>query len=242
MRCGECNCQITAEKRTKTNKGNGNVHEWIYYRCTHFKERAQKGVMKEDRIENQFINDFVSLNLDAETTEMLKEKLRENHFFQVQFREKALSDINNRLIQVQSNLDQIYDDKLDGVIDEQTFQRKRAQFSDEQKKLDDQVQKHRIVDKKYVDFGCLILGVTHLASGTFKVRNSEEKRYLLNFIFSNLSLRDKKVEFSFNNIFQALFKYHETKDVLRTVDRVITFIINNTVPPVPALQPVPSYA
>ncbi len=218
MRCGECNCQITAEKRTKTNKGNGKVHEWIYYRCTHFKDCAQKGVMREDRIENQFINDFVSLHLDTDTTEMLKQKLKENHFFQIQFREKALSDINNRLIQVQSNLDQIYDDKLDGVIDEQTFQRKRAQYLAEQKKLDDQVEKHRIADKKYVDFGCLIFDVAHLASGVFKVRKPDEKRYLLNFVFSNLSLKDGTVQNSLRDIFQAIAEYQKTKNVLPDLD------------------------
>ncbi len=33
LSCGECNMHITAEVRTKTQK-NGNVHRYIYYRCT----------------------------------------------------------------------------------------------------------------------------------------------------------------------------------------------------------------
>ena len=150
--------------------------------------------------------------------EMLKLKLKENHFYQIQFREKALSEINNRLVQVQSNLDQIYDDKLDGLIDEETFHRKRAKFLAEQKELDSKVEKHRIADKKYVDFGCLIFDVAHLASGVFKVRKPDEKRYLLNFVFSNLSLRDGTVQNSLRDIFQAIAEYQKTKNVLGRLD------------------------
>lgn len=119
---------------------------------------------------------------------------------QIQFREKALDEINSRLVQVQSNLDQIYDDKLDGLIDEETFKRKRTKFLAEQRELDSKVEKHRIADKKYVDFGCLVFDLANLASSIFKVENPM-KNIPLNFIFSNLSLRDGTVQNSLRDIF-----------------------------------------
>ena len=33
LKCGECGCGITAEAITKKQK-NGNIHRYIYYRCT----------------------------------------------------------------------------------------------------------------------------------------------------------------------------------------------------------------
>ncbi len=218
MRCGECGCQITGERRTKTNKGNGKVHEWIYYHCTHFKECSQKGVVREDSIQNQITELFESLLMDDETTEMLKEKLRESHFHHVQFREKALSDINNRLLQIRNNLDEIYDDKLKGFIDGDTFIRKRKEFLKEQDNLHEQINQHKVADKKYVDFGCLILDVALLASKIYEVRNQDEKRYLLNFAFSNLSLRDRTVQNSFRELFVAVVEYKKTRDVLLSRD------------------------
>ena len=129
-----------------------------------------------------------------------------------------MSEINNRLVQVQSNLDQIYDDKLDGLIDEETFHRKRGKFLAEQQELDGKVEKHRIADKKYVDFGCLVLDVANLASSIFEVRKPDEKRYLLNFVFSNLSMKDGEVHNSLRNIFQAVAEYQKTKNVLPDLD------------------------
>lgn len=89
--------------------------------------------------------------------------------------------------------------------------------------------KHRIADKKYVDFGCFVLDVAHLASKIFRVRKPEEKRYLLNIVFSNLSLRDGKVQNSLKDIFQAVLEYQKTKDVLALVDIVGTYYHANYV-------------
>jgi hypothetical protein len=145
----------------------------------------------------------------------------------MQFREKALSEINNRLIQVQSNLDQIYGDKLERVIDEASFQKNRAKYLMEQADLDNRIKQHRIADKKYVDFGCLVIDVSYLASKLYGVRNPEEKRYLLKFVFSNLSLRNRTVQNSFQDIFAAVLEYQRTKDVLSLLNKIRTFFREN---------------
>ncbi len=214
LRCGECNCLITGEMRTKKNKGNGKVHKWIYYHCTHFKNCSQWGVVREERIDDDIVKLLERIHMDAETTEHLKNRLKESHYEHVQYREKVVGEINIKLFRVQNNLDQIYTDKLDKIIDEETFKRKRAEFLKEQACLTEEIKKHHIADKKYVDFGCLVLDVAHVASKIYKVRNQEQKRQLLNFIFSNLYLQDKTVRNSFREIYVALLEYQRTRDVL----------------------------
>jgi hypothetical protein len=34
FKCGNCGSGITAEEKIKRNKGNGNVHRYVYYRCS----------------------------------------------------------------------------------------------------------------------------------------------------------------------------------------------------------------
>ena len=111
-------------------------------------------------------------------------------------------------------IDQVYDDKLDGIIDETTYHRKREQYLAERAALENQVKQHLVADDKYVDFGCLVLDVANRASDIYQVRKPEEKKYLCNLIFSNLFLADKIVKFRLNTIFQAVLKYQETKDWL----------------------------
>ena len=218
LQCGECGCKITAEEKTKTNKGDGKVHRWVYYHCTHFKPCNQKGAVREEKIDEEIISTLQSLSLGQNTTEWLKEKLRESHQEEIKFREQSLLNLNNTLAQVRNRLDKVYDDKLDGEIDEDTYHRKREQLLEEQSLLLSQIKQHAIADKKYVDFGCLVLDVAQRAGEIYEVRKPEEKRYLANFVFSNLYLQDKNVKFSFNSVFHSLLNYQKSGDWLRGRD------------------------
>ena len=48
----------------------------------------------------------------------------------------------------------------------------------------------------------------------YGVRKPEEKQYLANFVFSNLSLMDKNLQISFHLIFDAIKKYQKDKNEL----------------------------
>ena len=218
LQCKECGCQITGEEKSKTNKGNGKVHHWVYYRCTHFKPCTQKGCTREEVIDQQIVDLLGRLSLGTNTTQWLKDKLKESHQDEVKFREDSLRSLNNTFGQVRNRLDKIYDDKLDGLIDEETYHRKREELLTQQADLTNQIKLHTVADEKYVDFGGLILDVANRASEIYQVRKPDQKRYLCNFVFSNLFLMDKKLQFSFNTIFQAVLNYQETKDVLPRVD------------------------
>lgn len=218
IQCGECGSKITAEEKTKQNKGNGKVHRWVYYHCTHFKPCTQKGCVREEIIENEVINLLSKINLGTETTKWLKARLKENHKEEIQFRNTSLDALNQRQKLVQEHLDKVYDDKIDGVIDEGTYNRKREQYLIEQSLVLDQIEKHTIADRKYVDFGSLLLDLANKAVDVYKVRKIDEKRTVLKIIFSNLLLRNKKIEFSFNPIFDGVFQYSKTKNVLRDLD------------------------
>ena len=218
VRCGDCGCAISGEKHRKTNKGNGKVHEWIYYHCSHFNPCNQKGCIREEKIDNQIVSSLLNIELDKQSTEMLKQKLRESHAEQVLYREQALIQINGELVRVRLNLDEIYEDKLKSIIDEEMFLRKRVELLKKQDNLLELINRHKIADKKYVDFGCLVLDVANLASKIYGVRNMEEKRHLLNFVFSNLLLKNNVLENRLKNIMVMVAGYVETKNVLGVRD------------------------
>lgn len=218
LQCGECGCKITADEKTKTNKGDGKVHRWVYYHCTHYKPCSQKGCVREEEIDKQIIELLQTVSLGENTTNWLKNKLKESHADEIEFRNIAVKTLTLRLNQITKLLDKVYDDKLEGTIDELTYHRKREQFLLERSDIETQIKRHQVADDKYVDFGCLVLDVANKASETYQVRKPDEKRYLLNFVFSNLFLQDKKLKFRFKGIFDAVLKYQESKDWLRDRD------------------------
>lgn len=214
LQCGECGSQISGEEKFKTNKGNGKIHHWIYYRCTHYKPCNQKGCVREEKIEDGIISLLGGLKLGPNTVEWLKNKLKDDHQDEISFRENSLRTLNTSLGQIRNRLDKIYDDKLDGIIEEATYFKKRQEFLSQQDDLKNQIAKHEKADVIYKDFGCLVLDVAERAGQIYGVRKPDEKRYLSNFVFSNLFLRDQNLQFSFKLIFEAILQYQKTKDWL----------------------------
>jgi len=148
------------------------------------------------------------------TVEWLKTKLKEDHQDEVQFRNNALTSLKQSLDRNNKRLDEIYDDKLDGVIDQTTYFRKRQGFLSEREDIEKQIKSHGKADDIYKDFGCLVLDVAERAGKIYGVRKPEEKQYLANFVFSNLSLMDKNLQISFHLIFDAIKKYQKDKNEL----------------------------
>ena len=218
LSCGECGGKITAEEKKKVNKGNGREHRWVYYHCTHYKKCSQKGMVREEIIEDQILMVLRTLTLGPHTTEWLKNKLKESHQEEMAFNVDAIKELNERHLRIKGKLNRLYDDRLDGYIDETTYLEKRDPLLKEQEETMESLKRHNSADKSYTDFGCLILDVANKAAEIFKVRESEEKRYLLNLVFSNLSLKDKKVEFSLSEVFQAVVNYQKDKSWLGSRD------------------------
>ena len=52
IRCGECGCAITAEEKIKHQK-NGNVHRYVYYRCTKKKGTCSQPHIREEALSVQ---------------------------------------------------------------------------------------------------------------------------------------------------------------------------------------------
>ena len=228
LSCGECDSKITADEKFKTNKGNGFVHRWVYYHCTHYKPCKQKGCMREETIDGDIVSNLTGLQLGPNTVEWLKNKLKESHQDEVSFREKAISDLNLRLYKIRNRLDEMYNDKLDGVIDGKTYFSKRAISIKEQEDIENLIKSHRKADQIYTDFGCLIFDVAQRAGEIYGVRKPHEKQYLSKFVFSNLSLRDKNLQISFQLIFDAIKKYQIDKDELRAIDDIRTLLASQS--------------
>jgi hypothetical protein len=58
LRCGECGMGITAEEKFKYQK-NGNVHRYVYYRCTKKKGVCSQSYIREESLVSQ-LNDVLS--------------------------------------------------------------------------------------------------------------------------------------------------------------------------------------
>ncbi len=64
MTCGLCGSGITADEKFKKQK-NGNVHRYVYYGCTKFKDKhCKSGYINEEELVEQFVSLMDQIDID----------------------------------------------------------------------------------------------------------------------------------------------------------------------------------
>ena len=82
----------------------------------------------------------------------------------------------------------MYDDKLDGLIDETLFRQKLEDYKKRQSELRDQLARHETFDLEFHVTANQVMQLAKRAWEIFESSEVEEKRQLLNFVFQNLKL------------------------------------------------------
>ena len=103
-----------------------------------------------------------------------------------------------------TRLDKLYDDRLDGFIEPDFFERKAREWRQTQKRLTDQIAEYENAAQDYVQDGVRLLELAKKAYFLFKQQNSSEKRKLLNFVCSNSTWKDKTLTATFRQPFDLL--------------------------------------
>ena len=70
LKCSECGCSITAEEKTKHQK-NGNVHQYVYYRCTKKRGACSSDYVRQEELDSQLSELLSRFHLPREWVEEL---------------------------------------------------------------------------------------------------------------------------------------------------------------------------
>ena len=143
---------------------------------------------------------------------LLKEQLKEDHESQTNIQNKVLEDLKRRLTILKNRQDKLYNDKLDEVISLEFFENKQKEFTLEIENLTKQIAKYGESNVDYYQTGSIILELATHAKEIFLNRTAEEKRLLLNFVFSKIVLKDKKLEFQYKKPFDLIIGRSKDKD------------------------------
>ncbi len=214
FRCHECNCQITWEK-----------HKGRYYgHCNHYKNCSQRGCMREDRLDMEVADAIFGITLmDSDPRihrmlEWVQQALKESHEDEMAFRDTATGELNKKLEQITRRLDNLYDDKLDGKINGEFYQKKFEQYKADQEDVMRNLESHTNANLKYYEMGITVLELVKTARDIYlsPARTLEEKRVLMSFIFDDLRIKDGKFVANYKepygNLMKKVLEYHNDND------------------------------
>jgi hypothetical protein len=132
------------------------------------------------------------------------EALRQSHDDTKRHHEAAIARLHSEYNRLQTRIDGMYVDKLDGRIDSEFFDRKACEWRKQQELLLRSVEEHQAANQTYLEEGVRLLELAQRAHKLFQEQEPREKRRLLNFLLSNCSWKGRELTAVFRQPFDLL--------------------------------------
>lgn len=199
IRCAECGCIVTPEKKTKPS---GKTYH--YYHCTQYKGKHGAEWLSEKSLTTQFSNLFSQLTVPTDVADDIVKSLKSSHSDKVEFHDNMLKRYQNDYDMYENRITKMYEDKLDGSITQSFYDEKRIEYRKKQKAINEKIAKLHIADEEYYLNSEYILKLVTNAKSLFESSEPEEKRMLLKMSLQNLTLDGKKVRYDWINPFNKI--------------------------------------
>lgn len=196
MRCQECGGTISWEVQKS---------HW-YGHCNHFKKCSQKKYARQEIVEEQLLSHFDKILIKNDRiVEWIKKALRENHSAEIDNNKKITANLNRQFSDVQRKLNTIYDDKLDNLITIEEYKKRFSELTDRKEEILREMQSNSNAQTKYFELGINVFDLAQRARDIYIKRDIiEDKRLLLNLIFSNITLNEGKLSVKYSRAFEIL--------------------------------------
>jgi site-specific DNA recombinase len=185
--CHHCGLAVTPE-----------VHKsHAYYHCTQYKGKHGAKWLREENITEQFKSLFSTIKLPDQVLTDLVQTLKESHRDKVHNFELILSEMQTEYTGLEKRIEKMYEDKLDGRITQDLYDKKCKEYRGRQKEL---------------------LQLASLAGELFESSEADEKRELLKFTLLNCTLDGKNLRYDLKKPLDTIFNFASRQDWLLPVD------------------------
>ncbi len=231
IRCGECGCSITAERRTKASRRDGRIFEWTYYRCVKKKPGmacTQKYVEAKE-LEGQIDAFLASITLPQSIAEWAIRQVKEEHGRETRVQEDALRELQTSVRTNETAKKRLTDLRLRDLIDDAEFIAKREELVGEGSRLAEQVEAFGLRSNQWLDRVEEAFSFCRVVRERFASGTPAEKRQILQIVGSNLVLQDKKLTIQPGEFLAGVQKAVENQEWLPLLDDVRNMFGNNTI-------------
>lgn len=196
LTCATTGNMVTADHKKKTYK-NGTTGEWTYLRCWNPEDTSKKIWAREDDVKAQ-VEDVLK-NLGIKSPEVLadfKDYVLTSNEHKKREHNEELGDLKQEHSVIQTRLDSMIDLVADGTLTREEFLKKKRDMKDRQHEITQMI---KVLDHTDDEFSKKVVDLMNIASYAYETylgSTLEEKREFLQFIFANLQLRGKKIEYA----------------------------------------------
>lgn len=197
---------------------------YLYYSCTNAKKICKRVYVKEEELVKTLSEYLDQIALSKEQIASVTQYLKEIHESENQFHGESLMALQKERDKIQKRLSQIYDDKLDGPIDERLYLEKVREYKTRQLEIVREMKNHEKADQNFYITANMVMNLAGRAREIFESSEVDEKRELVNLVFQNLKVEGKKMLTDVLEPFHTMIGYKECptnwrwRDAFRTFD------------------------
>ncbi|MCD6225468.1 recombinase zinc beta ribbon domain-containing protein [bacterium] len=199
IRCADCGCIITPERKIKPS---GRVYH--YYHCTQYHGKHGAQWIREEELTEQFANLFKRIKIPKTVLKEITKTLKSVHKGKVEFRKQYAQQLNKEKEKYTKRLENLYLDKLDGSITEDEYNKFYTRFREKINEIDGKLASLQKAEDEYYITANYLLELANRAYELFKSSEAEEKRQLLKLVLQNCTLKGRKLQFTLKKPFDSI--------------------------------------
>ena len=195
IKCGHCGCMLVGDIKKK---------KYIYYRCSHAKQKCREPYVREEALIEQFTAMLERITMTEPMYRWVTNALREN-FADVKLdHDGAVARLQAERQRLRERMKQIYLDNMDDKIEDGVFRSLTAQFRKQERKIARELELRMDADLSYMDEGIAVMSIARDAKKRFLEAELAVKKHLLSVVLSNCSFRDRKISASYRKPFDII--------------------------------------
>ena len=198
IRCEHCGCLLTGEIK----KG-----KYIYYHCTGNKGgNCKRDYINETEIDKAISGVLKLIVIPNEIRNNIAEKLKELHYKKSGYSKEVKSNIQKQITIIEQRIENLFKEKLDGIIEQEQYQKYNDKWQIEKDKLYMQLDELNKIDSRFYKQSDSLLDFTDNAYEYYLKGNTAQKRRIIEIIKNKITYKDKELNIELKPIFQTIVK------------------------------------
>lgn len=186
--CEHCGGMLTWETQKEHQYGHCNNNP-------KYRDCPQKTYIREEKVEEQIISCFeMFAPKNKKVLEWIEGIIKEEHSQKISSRENEVGRLRELLDRIRRRKDLIYEDKIDGIISLETYNKKFSEYTTEENNLESSLSRISDNSDEYQNLGVAIHELAYQAKEIYKKATIDEKRLLMRQIFTNIVQDGHKIK------------------------------------------------
>jgi DNA invertase Pin-like site-specific DNA recombinase len=195
VRCGHCGCALVGELKKQ---------KYVYYHCTGHRGKCPEPYTREEAMQGQFGSMLRELVIPPGVLTWLQEAVVESDLNERRARDREVKRLEEHHRRVQTKLEAIYEDRLEGRISKDIYDRKAHDLRTQSLELLGRINEMRVSAPASVEDAIDLMDLTSRAADLFLTQPDAEKQRFLKLVLKSATWQDGTLRSEFENPFECL--------------------------------------